>query len=100
MKIAVFGPGCARCEQTEQLVKEVVAAKGITASVTKVSDIKEIMMAGVMSTPAVAIDGVIKSTGKIPTKEEVAAWIDGASASTDSAIPGSGGGCCCCGGKC
>lgn len=82
MEIKVFGPGCARCSQTEQIVKEVVAAKGIAAFVVKVSDMKEIMLAGIMSTPAVAIDGVIKSTGKTPSKEEVAAWLDEATAHT------------------
>ena len=95
MEIKVFGPGCAKCTETENLVKEVVAAKGGNSiTVQKVSDLKEMMAAGIMSTPAVAIDGVVKSTGKVPTKEEIAAWIDGGSASTSA--PQSGG-CCCCG---
>jgi len=75
MKIKVFGPGCARCTETEKLVKEVVAAKGGNITVEKVTDMKEMMLHGIMSTPAVAVDGVIKSKGKIPTKEEIAAWI-------------------------
>lgn len=101
MEIKVFGPGCARCSQTEQVVKDVLSAKGITASVIKVSDMKEMMMAGIMSTPGVAIDGVIKSTGKIPSKEEVASWLDGAAASVSTpTTPISSGGCCSCGGKC
>lgn len=97
MEIKVFGPGCAKCTETENLVKEVAAAKGGNITVQKVTDLKEMMAAGVMSTPAVSIDGVLKSTGKVPAKEEVAAWIDGAAASP---APASGGGCCCCGGKC
>ena len=102
MEIKVYGPGCARCSQTEQVVKEVLAAQGVAASVVKVSDMKEMMLAGIMSTPAVAIDGVVKSTGKIPTKEEVASWLTGAadSAPVIPAAPGTGGGCCSCGGKC
>ena len=96
MEIKVFGPGCARCTETEKLVKEVAAAKGGNITVQKVSDLKEMMAAGVMSTPAVTVDGVVKSTGKIPSKEEIAAWIDGAGG---SAAPGASGGCCC-GGKC
>lgn len=80
MEITVFGPGCARCTETENLIKEVAAAKGGDITVRKVSDFKEMMVAGIMSTPAVAIDGVVKSTGKIPTKQEIAAWIDGAAA--------------------
>lgn len=77
MEIKVFGPGCARCSQTEQIVIDVLAAKGVAASVVKVTDMKEMMIAGIMSTPAVSVDGVIKSTGKIPSKEEIASWIDG-----------------------
>lgn len=97
MEIKVFGPGCARCMQTETLAREVAAEKGGTITVQKVSDLKEMMMAGVMSTPAIAIDGVVKSTGRIPAKEEIAAWIDGAAAAP---APGASGGCCCNGGKC
>lgn len=77
MEIRVFGPGCARCTTTEKLVKDVAATKGGAITVKKVSDLKEMMAAGIMSTPAVMVDGVVKSTGKIPTKEEIAAWIEG-----------------------
>lgn len=80
MEIKVFGPGCARCTETENRVKEVVAAKGGSdITVKKVSDLKEMMAAGILSTPAVMIDGVVKSTGKVPSREEIAAWIDGGS---------------------
>lgn len=96
MEIKVFGPGCAKCTETENLVKAVVAAKGGNITVQKVSDLKEMMAAGIMSTPAIAIDGVVKSTGKVPSKEEIMAWIDGAAG---SAAPAASGGCCC-GGKC
>ena len=96
MEIKVFGPGCARCIKTENLVKEVATARGGNITVQKVSDLKAIMAAGIMFTPAVVIDGVVKSIGKVPTKEEIAAWIDGAAGST---APAAGGGCCC-GGDC
>ena len=98
MHITVYGPGCARCTEAEKLVKSVVAEKGSDATVEKVSDLKAIMAAGVLSTPGVAVDGIVKTTGRIPTKEEVAAWIDGAS--TQAAPPVSAPGGCCCGGKC
>jgi small redox-active disulfide protein 2 len=78
MEIKVFGPGCDRCTETEKLVKEIVAARGGDITVLKVSDLKEIMLAGIMSVPGVAVDGVVKSTGKVPTKNEIAAWIDDA----------------------
>lgn len=76
MEIKVFGPGCARCTETENRAKAVAAAKGGNITVQKVSDLKEMMAAGVMSTPALAIDGVVKSTGKVPSTDEIAAWID------------------------
>ena len=98
MEIKVFGPGCAKCTETEKLAKEVAAAKGGNITVQKVSDLKEMMAAGVMSTPVISIDGVVKSTGRVPTKEEIAAWIDGAAASPAPASASSGG-CCCCGKK-
>ena len=82
MRIQVFGPGCARCAQTEALIREVVAAKGGDITVEKVTDMKEMMAQGIMSTPAVAVDGVVKSRGKIPAKEEITAWIDEANAPT------------------
>ncbi len=100
MEIKVFGPGCARCSQTEQIVIDVLAAKGVAASVVKVTDMKEMMIAGIMSTPAVSVDGVIKSTGKIPSKEEIASWIDGSAGDAATAAASSNGGCCSCGGKC
>lgn len=98
MEIKVFGPGCAKCTEAEKLAKEVAMAKGGNITVQKTSDLKEMMMLGIMSTPAVSIDGVVKCTGRIPTKDELSAWMDGASASPAKTSEASGG--CCCGGKC
>jgi len=83
MEIKVFGSNCG-CTTTEDLVQEVVAAKGGNITVKKITDLKELMVAGIMSTPAVTIDGVIKSTGKVPTKDEIAAWIDGAASAAST----------------
>lgn len=96
MLIKVLGPGCARCAEAEKLVKTVAAEKGGGITVEKVGDLKEMMALGVMSTPAVVIDGVVKCTGRVPTKEEVGAWIDGnAAQSGNPCTPQAGGGCCC-----
>lgn len=92
MEIRIFGPGCARCAETEAVVREVAAARGGGISVQKVSDLREMMAAGVLSTPAVVIDGVVKAAGRVPRREEVAAWIEDAA---EPAVSGSGGGCCC-----
>ncbi|MBW2240249.1 MAG: TM0996/MTH895 family glutaredoxin-like protein [Deltaproteobacteria bacterium] len=75
MEIKVLGPGCPKCKQTEQNVKEAVAEAGVDATVEKVTDIMEIAGFGVFGTPAVIIDGDVKCVGKIPTKEEVKPWL-------------------------
>jgi small redox-active disulfide protein 2 len=75
MEIKVLGPGCPRCQQTEKIIKEAVAEAGVEANVEKITDIMKIMTFGVISTPAVVVDGIVKSSGKIPKKEEVKNWI-------------------------
>ena len=74
MEIRIFGPGCARCTETEHLIREIAAARGGDITVQKVSDFREMMAAGILSTPAVAINGVVKAAGRA----EMAAWIDDA----------------------
>jgi len=75
MKIKVLGPGCPKCHQTEKIVKEAVAEAGVVAEVEYVTDLAEIARHGIFSTPAVVIDGVVKATGKIPSKGEVLRWL-------------------------
>jgi small redox-active disulfide protein 2 len=75
MEIKVLGPGCAKCKQTEQIVKEAVATAGVEASVEKVTDVMAIAGYGVFGTPAVVVDGEVKSVGKIPKKDEVLDWV-------------------------
>ena len=71
MKIEVLGSCCSKCETLLANVKEAVAELGLDAEVVKVQDFKEIMKYGVMTTPALVIDGVVKVIGKVPSKEEV-----------------------------
>jgi len=75
MDIKVLGPGCAKCQQTEKIVKEAVAESGVSATVEKVTDTLKIAEYGVFGTPSVVIDGEVKSVGKIPTKDDVKKWI-------------------------
>ena len=77
MKIVVYGPGCAKCKQAEQVVRQVVAELGTAVEVEKVDDLGEMIRAGVMSTPAVAVDGKVKVTGRVPSPQEVKAWLTG-----------------------
>ncbi|MFZ0135113.1 MAG: thioredoxin family protein [Desulfobacterales bacterium] len=75
MNIKVLGPGCAKCQQTEKIVKEAVAEAGIEAQVEKITDTMEIAGFGVFGTPAVVVDGEVKSVGKVPKKQDVKSWI-------------------------
>lgn len=75
MEIKILGAGCTKCKQTEAIVKETVSESGVNANVAKVTDIMQIAQYGVFGTPAVVIDGEVKSVGKIPKKEEVLSWI-------------------------
>lgn len=76
MKIEILGTGCAKCKTLEEAAKVAVAKVGGFHQVIKVDDIAEIMNYGVMSTPALVIDGVVKSSGKVLSVEEVIAFMD------------------------
>ena len=71
MEIKVLGPGCAKCKSLEKAIKEAVEQTGVDATITKVEDIVEIMQLGVMTTPALIIDGEIVVTGKVPSISEL-----------------------------
>ena len=75
MEIKVCGPGCAKCHETERVVKEALAEAGIAATVLKISDFADIARLGVFATPAVVIDGTIRCTGKVPSKKDVLSWL-------------------------
>jgi small redox-active disulfide protein 2 len=75
MEIKVCGPGCAKCEEAERVVREAVAKAGVEATVEKVTDFNEFVKLGVFSTPAVIIDGQVKCVGKAPSQKEVLAWL-------------------------
>ena len=77
-KITVYGPGCMKCKKAEENVRQVLAETGVQATVKHVTDMQAIMAAGVLSTPAVAVDGVIRLKGRVPTTDEVRQWIAGA----------------------
>jgi len=73
MKIEILGTGCKKCNDLEIIVKEAISKVGGFHSVEKVDDVMKIMDYGVMSTPGLVIDGVVKSTGKLLNVEEVLA---------------------------
>lgn len=71
MKIEILGTGCAKCKSLEEIAKQAVAKIGGFHEVKKVEDLVEIMNYGVMNTPALVVDGIVKSSGKILSVDEV-----------------------------
>ena len=75
MKIEVLGPGCPKCNSTMENVKKALAELGETADAVKVTDINAMIERGVMSTPALIIDGKVMAQGKVPNVEQIKDWI-------------------------
>lgn len=71
MKIEILGTGCKKCKQLFQATTEAVDAKGIEADIVKVEDMKDIVAYGVMSTPALVIDGKVVSSGKVLKTKQI-----------------------------
>jgi small redox-active disulfide protein 2 len=71
MEIKILGTGCSKCKTLEKITRDVVAANGIEANITKIEDIMEIMKYGVMTTPALVVDGNVVVKGRIPSAEEI-----------------------------
>ncbi len=76
MEIKVLGPGCPRCRETEKHVREAVARAGVDANIEKVTDVVEIARYRVFGSPAVVVDGEVKSVGKVPPVEEIKKWLE------------------------
>ena len=77
MKIEVLGTGCPKCMSVEQNVKKALAELAVQADVEKVTDIQQIIQKGVMSTPALVIDGKVVFQGKNPTVNQLKHFIQG-----------------------
>ena len=75
IEIKVLGQGCARCNQLEKDVMDVVAELNIEADIEHVTDIREIADYGVLGLPGLVINGEVKSAGNIPSKAKIAEWI-------------------------
>ncbi len=71
MKIQILGTGCPKCKTLAANAEQAVTESGVDAEVIKITDIMEIMKFGVMMTPALAIDGEVKSVGKVLTPEDI-----------------------------
>lgn len=71
MEIKVFGTGCAKCKATWQALERAIAESGLDVRLTKVDDIVELLNAGIMATPAVMVDGVVRIKGHVPSEGEI-----------------------------
>lgn len=71
MEIKVLGSGCAKCNQLEEATRKAVEQAGIDASVEKVTDMARIMGYGVMTTPALVVDGQVRVAGRVPSVDDL-----------------------------
>ena len=71
MKIQILGTGCPKCKKLAENAEAAAGELGLDFELEKVTDINKIMGFGVMMTPALAIDGDVKTVGKVPTVEEI-----------------------------
>jgi len=75
MKIEILGTGCPKCKQLEANARKAAAEKNVKAEIVKVIQIDKIIEYGVMSTPAIVVDGKVKASGRIPEVEEIKKWL-------------------------
>jgi len=75
MEVKILGPGCPNCKRLEKVAREALAEMGVEASVTKVTDMTDIMAYNVFATPALVIDGKVVTAGQIPSKSEIVSML-------------------------
>ena len=73
--VKVYGPGCKRCDATEDMVKQAASRLGMEVEIEKITDPKSIAMAGVISTPGVAVDDTLVHTGGLPDATKLEGWL-------------------------
>jgi small redox-active disulfide protein 2 len=73
--IEVLGPGCNNCQRLEKNAREAVVMAGVEAQVVHVTDPREIVGHGILSTPGLVIDGRIRSYGRVPSAGDIAVWL-------------------------
>jgi small redox-active disulfide protein 2 len=77
MKVRILGAGCSKCKALEQKVRSLDSTHHLNLEIEKVTDIREIMNYGILATPGLVIDGVVKSAGSVPTDEKLLTWLKG-----------------------
>ena len=75
MEIKILGTGCPKCKRLEKTARNAADEVGINATFVKVTDVSEIMTYPITSTPALVVDGEVKCSGRLPSKDEVIGWL-------------------------
>lgn len=76
VSILVAGPGCTKCQTVAKNAEEAAKALQLDYELTKVTDIRQITALGIMQTPSLIVDGSVKSSGKVPSVDEIKTWLD------------------------
>lgn len=79
MKVQILGTGCSKCKTLEERIRQLVAKHQLPVEVEKVTDLQEMVKYGIMMTPGLVIDGVVKSVGSIPKDDQLLEWMKGTS---------------------
>ncbi len=74
-ELKILGTGCAKCTKLAENAAAAAQAAGIDYELIKVTSLKDIMAYGVMTTPALVVDGAVKVAGKVPGPDEIKAWL-------------------------
>lgn len=93
-QIKVLGSGCASCKTTYQLIESVLAEQHMDAALEKVEDLQSIMSYGVMSTPAIAVNGVVVHAGSVPKRDQIKEWLTAPKPCGDHSSSKNTSGCC------
>jgi small redox-active disulfide protein 2 len=77
MKVQILGSGCTKCKVLEQNVRKLNDSRHLNLEIEKITDLREMMRYGIMMTPGLVVDGVLKSSGSIPKDEQLLSWLGG-----------------------
>ena len=77
MKVQILGTGCPKCKLLEDHARQAISAAGLSAEVEKITSVDDIMEMGVMMTPALAVDGTVKSSGRVLSVEKITEIVRG-----------------------
>ena len=75
LNVKVLGPGCANCKRLEAMVHKVVAERGLTAEVEKITDYAQMMHWNLMRTPGLVVNDTLVVSGRVPNEDEIAGWL-------------------------